>query len=114
MEAADITAIAVAVIITAAELFCLFICSRLKQESYPIYAAVPVSSRDKELPQRLEFLRSVIDNGSPVIGSVIIIYIDGDEEQLKLCREFCRCVPCAELILPAEIEKTLEKHLHFN
>ena len=50
MEKADIIAIAVVTVIAAAELTCLFLCSKLKHRSYPLCTVMPVTAQDKELP----------------------------------------------------------------
>ena len=98
MEKAKIIAIVVVTVIAAAELFCLFICSKLQNKSYPLCVALPVNSQDKELPQRLEYIASLIEEGSTFIGTVLLIDIDGTQEQIQLCRDFCAHYHAMELI----------------
>ena len=114
MEKAEIIAIVVVTVIAAAELFCLFICSKLQNKIYPLCVALPVNSQDKELPQRLEYIASLIEEGSTFIGTVLLIDIDGTDEQIQLCREFCSCYHAAELILPEDIKKSMKNYLHFH
>ena len=113
MEKTDIAALVVVILIASAETFCLFICSKLKNKSYPLRVVLPVYAQDKELPQRLEYIASLIEEGSSFIEMVLLIDIDGTQEQIQLCREFCRCVRYAELIQPENIEKYMKNHLHF-
>ena len=105
MEKAEIIAIVVVTVIAAAELFCLFICSKLQNKSYPLCVALPVNSQDKELPQRLEYIASLIEEGSTFIGTVLLIDIDGTQEQIQLCRDFCAHYHAMELIKISDIEK---------
>ena len=108
MEKAEIIAIAVVAVIAAAELFCLFICSKLRNKSYPLCAVLPVTAQDNELRQRLEYIASIIEDGSAFIGAVLLIDIDGSQEQLQLCRDFCTHYHVMELIKIADFEKHLK------
>ena len=114
MEKADIIAIVVVTVIAAAELLCLFLCSKLKHRSYPLCVALPVLAQDKELPQRLEYIASLIEDGSSFIETVLLIDMNGTQEQIQLCREFCQRYHAAELILPENIEKSMKNYLHFH
>ena len=114
MEKADIVAIVVVTVIAAAELTCLFLCSKLKRKSYPICAVLPIFAQDKELPQRLEYISSLMEDGSSFIETVLLIDMDGSDEQIQLCWEFCRSYHAAELILPEDIEKSMKNYLHFH
>ena len=114
MEKADIIAIVVVSVIAAAELFCLFLCSKLKHQSYPLCAVLPVMAQDKELPQRLEYIASLIEDGSSFIETVLLIDMDGSQEQIQLCRDFCHRYNAMELILPEDIEKSMKNYLHFH
>ncbi|MBP5378961.1 MAG: hypothetical protein J6X85_06450 [Ruminococcus sp.] len=111
MEKADIIAVVVVSVIAAAELFCLFICSKLKHKSYPLCIALPVTSEDDELPQRLEYIVSLIEEGSTFIGSILLIDIDGSKEQLQLCREFCALYHAMELTTAAELLNKLRTNM---
>ena len=113
METAEIVAISAVVLLVAAEIFCLFLCSRLKCKSYPMCIVIPVRSSDEELPQRLDFIGSLIEEGSPLIGDILIMDIDADEKQLLLCSEFCGRYHAAEIVLPEDIEKYIKNYLHF-
>ena len=108
MEKAEIIAIAVVAVIAAAELFCLFRCSKLRPECYPLCIAQPVTAQDKELRQRLEYIASFIESGSSFADTVLLIDIDGTQEQLQLCMEFCNSYHAMELIKIADIEKHLK------
>ena len=114
MEKADIIAIVVVAVIAAAELLCLFLCSKLKRRSYPLCTVLPVTAQDKELPQRLEYIASLMEDGSSFIETVLLIDMDGTQEQIQLCREFCLSCHAAELIKAEDMEESLKKYLHFH
>lgn len=111
MEKAEIIAIVVVTVIAAAELFCLFICSKLQNKSYPLCVSLPISAQDKELPQRLEYIASLIEEGSTFIGTVLLIDIDGTDEQIQLCMDFCAHYHAMELTTAAELENKLRMSL---
>lgn len=113
MEKADIIAVVVVTVIAAAELLCLFLCSKLRRRSYPLCAALPVTAQDKELSQRLEYIASLIEDGSSSIDTVLLVNIGASQEQLQLCREFCNTYHAAELIKTEDMEEKLKKYLHF-
>ena len=113
MEKAEVIAIVVVAVIAAAELLCLFICSKLQNKSYPLCAVLPVTAQDKELSQRLEYIASLIEEGSTIIGTVLLIDIDGTQEQLQLCRDICAHYHAMELIKTEDMEERLKKYLHF-
>lgn len=109
METAEIIAVAVVVVIAAAEVVCLFICSRHKGKSYPLCTVIPVFAEDKELSERLDYLSSIIGDGSLIADIVLLIDYDASAEQLKLCSDFCRNYHIAELISSENIETALGK-----
>ena len=55
-----------------------------------------------------------MEDGSSFIETVLLIDMDGSDEQIQLCREFCRSYHAAELILPEDIEKSMKNYLHFH
>ena len=112
METAEMVAVSAVAVLIAAELFCLFLCSKLKCRSYPLYIVVPVSSSDEELPQRLDSIGSLIEGGSTLIGNILLMDIGADDKQLGQCREFCQRYHAAEIVLPGDIEGAVKKHLH--
>ena len=114
MEKADIVAIVVVTVIAAAELTCLFLCSKLKRKSYPLCAVLPIFAQDKELPQRLDYIASLMEDGSSFIETVLLIDIDGSDEQIQLCRELCAHYQAMELIKTENMEERLKKYLHFH
>lgn len=109
METAEIVAISVVALIAAAEIFCLFLCSKHKKKTYPMFIAVPVVAGDTEFAQRLEYISTFIESGCTFIGSILLIDISASQEQLQLCRAFCEDYHAAELILPCDIETALKK-----
>ncbi|MDD7515461.1 hypothetical protein [Ruminococcus flavefaciens] len=109
METAEFIAIAVVVVIAAAEVVCLFICSRHKGRSYPLYTVIPVFAKDNELSERLDYLSSIIEDGSLIADAVLLINYDASAEQLKLCTDFCQHYHISELIYPEDIETALGK-----
>ena len=112
MGTAGLISISAVVLLIAAELFCLFLCSKMKCRSYPMYIVVPVSSRDEELPQRLDCIGSLIEDGNTLIGNILLMDIGADDKQLGHCREFCQRYHAAEIVLPGDIEGAVKKHLH--
>jgi len=109
METPEITAIIVVAVIAAAELICLFIFSRHSGKSYPLYSAVPVFADDKELSERLDYLSTLIEDGSLIADTILLIDYSASTEQLQLCSEFCQRYHSAEIIIPDEIEEKLKK-----
>lgn len=107
METAEIAAIIVVGVIAAAEIFCLFICSRLKGKRYPICCVIPVFDDDDELSQRLDYIASLIEDGSSLIETVLLIDFGGSDCQLQLCSEFCKRYHAAELVTCDELEAHL-------
>ena len=113
METAEIIAISVVALIAAAEIFCLFICSKHKKKSYPHCIIIPVTAEDEEFPQRLDYIGSIIEDGSSYIGTILLVDIGGSQEQLQLCKDFCQAFHAAELTDIEDIEPALKKYLHF-
>ena len=113
METAEIIAVSVAVLLIAIEILCLYICSRLKCKYYPLCIIIPVHRMDSSFTARLDCIGSLIEEGDPLVGTVLLMDIGSDETQLKQCGEFCRKYHAAELILPGDIEKTMKNYLHF-
>lgn len=111
MEKTDIAAIVVVILVASAEIFCLFLCSKLKNKSYPLCVALPVYAQDKELPQRLEYIASLIEESSSFIETVLLIDIDGTQEQIQLCRDFCAHYHAMELTTAAGLENKLRMSL---
>ena len=114
MEPAEITALTVVFFIAAVEICCFFVISKLRGKSYPLYTVIPVFAEDNELPQRLSYIGSLIEDGSSLTEHRILIDCGGTAEQLELCRTFCNSHDAAELILPEEIEETLRNYQHFH
>ena len=113
MENAEIIAVSVVALIAAVEIFCLFICSKHKKKSYPHCIVIPIIAEDDELPQRLDYISSIIEDGSSYIGTVLLVDIGGSQEQLQLCTSFCKNYHAAEITDAKEIETALKKYLHF-
>lgn len=111
METAEIIAISVVALIAAAEIFCLFLCSKYKKKSYPLCIVIPVIAEDEEFPQRLDYIGSIIEDGSTFIGNVLLVDIDGSNEQIQLCRDFCHAYHAAEFTSVDEIEADLKKYV---
>ena len=114
METAEIIAISVVVLIAAAEIFCLFICSKHKKKSYPLCIVIPVLSDDIELEQRLGYISCLIEDSSTFIKTVLLVDIDGSNEQVQLCRDFCQAYHAAEFTNIDEIGTALKNYLHFH
>ena len=112
METAEIIAISVVALIAAAEIFCLFICSKHKKKCYPLSIVIPVVAEDEELPQRLEYIGSMIEDGSSYIGTILLVNIDGSQEQLRLCIDFCHAFHAAELTDIEDIKPALKKYIY--
>lgn len=107
MGTPEIIAVIVVAVIAAAELICLFICSKHRGKSYPLCTVIPVFSDDTELSERLEYLASLIEDGSLIADTILLIDYGGSTEQLRLCSEFCDRYHSAELISPEDIEAYL-------
>ncbi|WP_295087234.1 hypothetical protein [Ruminococcus sp.] len=113
METAEIIAVSISVLLIAAEILCLYLCSKLKCKNYPMCIVLPIHNEDKEFTERLDCLSLHIEEDNPLIGSVILLDIGANEEQLQFCREFCQCYHHAEIILPENMEISMKKYLHF-
>lgn len=111
MEPAVIISIAVIVIIAVVEVYCLFVCSKLRGKSYPMTAAVPVFSDDEELMDRLSYLDTLLTDGEAYIGRVLLIDCGATPAQLELCRQFCEEFPAAVLTDMDGLEISLRKCL---
>lgn len=111
MEPAVIISIAVIVIIAAVEIYCLFICSKLRGKSYPITAAIPVFPGDEELRDRLSYLDTLLTDGEAYIGRVLLIDCGASPAQLELCRQFCEEFPAAVMTDKEGLENSLRKCL---
>ena len=114
METAEIISVSVAVLLIAAEIVCLMFCSRLKCRSFPLCILLPVHRDDGNFSLRLSFLSSLIEQGEPFIGSVLLMDTGADEGQTQQCSEFCQRCHAAKLILPGDIEEEMKKYLHFD
>ena len=113
MGTAEMIAVSAVVLLIGLELLCLFLCSKLKCRSYPLWVVVPVHPMDSELSQRLDCIGAMIEDGSTLIGNIILLNMNADEKQLRLCREFCSRYHAAEIILPEDIGSSLKNYLHF-
>ncbi|WP_028520246.1 hypothetical protein [Ruminococcus flavefaciens] len=113
METAEITALTVVFFIAAVEVCCFFVISKLRGRSYPLCVVMPVFAEDSELPQRLDYIGSLVEEGSVLAENILLIDYGGTAEQIELCRDFCTSHHAAEMILPEEIEKSMKKYLHF-
>ena len=111
METAEITALTVVFFIAAIEICCFFVCSKLRRRSYPLCTVIPVLAEDDELPQRLEYIASLIEDGRTFIGTILLIDMGGTDQQLELCREFCSVYHAAELVLPHEADRAMRRYL---
>ena len=111
MDTAEITALSVVIFIAAMELICLFVCSRLRRKSYPLCTVLPVFPDDEELPQRLDYIGSLIEDGSCCVENVILLDMGGNSSQSELCREFCGRFNAAEYISPEEIKTAMRRYL---
>ena len=109
MKTPELIAIIVVAVIAAAELICLFICSKHRGKSYPLCTVLPLFSQDSELSERLDYLSSIIEDGSLIADTILLIDYCGSAEQLQLCSEFCDRYHSAELISPDNIEPYLKK-----
>ncbi len=113
METAEVVAVSVAALLITIEILCLYLCSKLKCKNYPMCIILPICNEDKEFIERLECLSTHIVEGDPLIGTVLLVDIGADDEQIQFCREFCQRYHDAELILPEDIEISMKKYLHF-
>ena len=113
METAEIIAVSAVVLLIGLELLCLFLCSKLKCRSYPLWVIVPIHTMDSELSQRLDYIGAMIEDGSTLIGNILLMNMNADEKQLRLCREFCSRYHAAEIILPEDIGRSVKNYLHF-
>lgn len=111
MEPAVIISIAVIAVIAVVEVYCLFVCSKLRGKSYPITAAVPVFPGDEELEDRLSYLDTLLTDGEAYICRVLLIDCGATPSQMELCRQFCEEFPAAELTDMENIEISLRKCL---
>ena len=107
MGTPEIIAVIVVAVIAAAEIICLFVCSRNKGRSYPLCTVLPVFAEDTKLSERLDYLSSIIEDGSLIADTIMLINYNGSAEQLQLCSEFCDRYHSAELISPENIEAYL-------
>ncbi len=107
MKTPEMIAIIVVAVIAAAELICLFICSKHMGKSYPLCTVIPVFADDTELSERLDYLSSIIEDGSLIADTILLINYSRSAEQLQLCSEFCDRYHSAELISPENIEAHL-------
>lgn len=111
MDTAEITALTVVIFIAAMEVICLFVCSRLRRKSYPLCTVLPIFAEDEELPQRLDYIGSLIEDGSCCVENVILLDMGGDSSQAELCREFCGRFHAAEYISPEALEASMKRYL---
>ena len=109
MKIPEMIAIIVVAVIAAAELICLFVYSKHRGKSYPLFTVLPLFTDDTELSERLEYLSSLIEDGSLIADTILLIDYGGSAEQLQLCSEFCDRYHSAELISPEDIEAYLKK-----
>ncbi|HRR76370.1 MAG TPA: hypothetical protein P5191_06115 [Ruminococcus sp.] len=113
MDRAIIISAAIMVVITGTEFFCLFLCSKFKMNNYPIAALVPVFSSDDELAERLEYIMFLTERGSSPIEHIILMDINGSDEQISYCRMFCQSCKIAELITDTGIAKKMSEIFAF-
>lgn len=113
MEKAEVIAISIAALLIAVEILCLYLCSKLKSKNYPMCIVLPIHSSDSKFTERLDCIGAHIEEGDPLIGTVLLMNIEADEKQLQHCREFCQRYHAAEVILPEDIEASIKKYLHF-
>ena len=108
MKTPEMIAIIVVAVIATAELICLFIFSKHTGKSYPLCTVIPVLAADTELSERLEYLSSIIEDGSLIADTILLINYGGSAEQIQLCSEFCDRYHSAELITVQDIEANLK------
>ena len=111
MGTAEIIAVTVVGVIAAAEIFCLYLCSKHKKKSYPLCAVIPLYAEDKELFHRLGHIGSLIEDGDTFISHILLIDYGCTDEQLEVCSEFCRRYHAAELAAPEDIEEYMSNYI---
>ena len=113
MDSAVIISAVVMFLIAAAEISCLFICSRFRVKHYPVTAVIPVSAADDELPDRLGSILSATERGASPVEHILLVDIGADEEQIDYCRRFCKSCGIAEIITCDEMRKKLSELFAF-
>lgn len=113
METAEIIAVSVAALLIFTEILCLYLCSKLKCKNYPMCIILPIHRNDSKFTERLDCIGSHIEEGDPLIGTVLLMDIGADGKQIQHCREFCQRYHATEVILPEDIESSMKKYLHF-
>ncbi|MBR5683343.1 MAG: hypothetical protein IKW96_08745 [Ruminococcus sp.] len=114
METAEVIAVSVAALLIAAEIVCLYLCSKLKCKNYPMCILLPIHNEDSEFTRRLDCIGTHIEEGDPLIGTVLLMDMGANETQIQHCREFCQRYHAAEIILPEDMESSMKKYLHFS
>ncbi|EWM54281.1 hypothetical protein [Ruminococcus flavefaciens] len=114
MENAEITALAVVAFIAVLEICCFFICSRLRGKSYPLCTVLPIFAEDDELERRLEYIGTLIEDGSSCVETLILLDCGGSDGQIELCREFCSHFRSAELLAQEDIEDAMRRFIHLS
>ncbi len=107
MDKAILISILILAAVSLLEIGCLFCCSKLRSGRPPIAAAVPVIPGDNELSRTLDHFGEMLSRGGCCIDRLILIDYGADQQQLKLCREFCKTFPGSELIRPEDLENIL-------
>jgi hypothetical protein len=114
MKTAEVIAVSTAALLIAAEILCLYFCSKMKCKNYPMCIVLPVHNDDREFTERLDCIGLHIEEGDPLIGAVLLMDIGADETQIQHCREFCQRYHAAKIILPEDMESSMKKYLHFS
>lgn len=107
MDIAIIISAAVLTVIAGIEFGCLFFCSRLRMKAVPVIAVMPVLPTDDQLEHKLEYMENVLTRKAHEIEGLLLVSIDAESSQLKMCRDFCNALPAAELTDIRELEKKL-------
>lgn len=113
MDSAVLISAAVMFFIAAAEISCLFICSKFSQKRYPLTAVIPLIADDDELPDRLEYILSVTERGASPVEHILLLDMGADEKQMNYCRLFCKSCGIAEIITCDEMRKKLSEIFAF-
>ena len=109
MDMAVLISLVVMILVSAAEVLCLFFCSKLRTKRTPVAAVIPIFGEDGELEEKLQFMLSMTERGASPVDRLLLVNISGSEAQLAFCRDFCRSCCCAEIIPSGEIEKKLSE-----
>jgi hypothetical protein len=105
MDGVVMASVFILVIIVAIEGFCLFSSKKLKRDNTSFVLIFPVFDEDMHFKERLEDMKSYIQNNGT--EGIIVVNVNASAQRLFLINEFCMHNNIKEIIPYSMLEKKL-------